>query len=351
MSAPAAAVRLARVPRSALLLPALGVLLVAAVLVNVATGAVTIAPDQVLTSVLAQVGLAESPGPQLDGVLWAIRVPRVVLACLVGAGLGVAGASLQGVFRNPLADPGLLGVSSGAAVGAVGAIVLGLGPLTLAALPFAAFLGGLVAVVAAYAVARHDGRTEVLTLVLAGVAVNAVAGGVIGLLTYLADDAELRTITFWSLGSLGGATWRSVAQAAPFVVVGTVLLTRSGRTLNVLVLGDREARHLGLAPERSRLRIVALTALVTGAAVAVSGIVGFVGLVVPHLIRLLVGPDHRLLLPASALAGASVLLLADLLARMLVIPAELPLGVVTALVGGPFFLWLLVRTRRSGSWG
>jgi iron complex transport system permease protein len=191
-----------------------------------------------------------------------------------------------------------------------------------------------------------------VTLILAGIAINAIAGAATGIFFFLANDVQLRTIVFWTLGSLGGATWRSVWAVLPFIALGLVLLPRWGRQLNLLVLGDREARHLGVETERLRFVMVGLAALITGAAVAVAGIIGFVGLIVPHIIRLIAGPDHRLLLPASALTGATLLLFADLAARTLVLPRELPLGVVTALVGGPFFLWLLHRTRREhGGWG
>jgi len=340
--------------RAALLLPGLVVLLLAAVIVSAGSGAVRIAPAQVIAILAEHAGLHldVAVSPQQDAVLWNIRLPRIVMAGLVGAALALAGAVLQGVFRNPLADPSLVGVSSGAALGAVAAIVAGVAPIGLASLPVAAFVGGMLAMFGVYGFARHEGRTEVVTLILAGIAVNAIAGAITGLFIFVADDVQLRTIVFWTLGSLGGSTWRSVWSVAPFIAVGLLLLPRWGRQLNLLVLGEREARHLGVDTERLRFVLVALAALITGSSVAVAGIVGFVGLVVPHIIRLIAGPDHRLLLPASALAGASLLLLADLAARTLVLPRELPLGVVTALAGGPFFLWLLHRTRREhGGWG
>jgi iron complex transport system permease protein len=340
--------------RVALLVPALVVLLVAAVLVNAGSGAVRIAPLQVIAIVLDHAGLSIDVAvtPQQDAVLWNIRLPRIVLAALVGGALALAGAVLQGVFRNPLADPSLVGVSSGAALGAVAAIVVGFTPFGLASLPVAAFVGGMLAMLAVYGFARQGGRTEVVTLILAGIAINAIAGAATGIFFFLADDVQLRSIVFWTLGSLGGATWRSVWAVLPFIGTGMLLLPRWGRQLNLLVLGEREARHLGVNTEAMRFLLVALAALITGASVAVAGVVGFVGLVVPHIIRLIAGPDHRLLLPASALAGATLLLLADLAARTLVLPRELPLGVVTALAGGPFFLWLLHRTRQAhGGWG
>lgn len=354
-SRPRAAVR--SLPRPGVrvtLFPALVLLLVGAVLLNAGLGAVRIGPLQTLAVILRHIGIETDVAvtPRDDAVLWAIRLPRIALTLLIGAGLGLSGAVLQGVFRNPLADPGLIGVSSGAALGAVTAIILGLTPLGLATLPLAAFAGGLLAALAVYGFARHEGRTEVVTLLLAGIALNAIVGALIGLLTFLADDRQLRTIVFWSLGSTGGATWSQVAAVLPFIALGLLVLPRWDRRLDLLVLGEREARHLGVDTERTKLVLVGVAALMTGAAVAVAGIVGFVGLVVPHMMRMIGGPRHRTLLPASALAGASLLLLADLVARTVALPRELPLGVVTALAGGPFFLWLLHRTRRlHGGWG
>lgn len=339
--------------RRGLLLPVLLALLAAALVANLGVGAVAIAPGQVVAILADRLGihLPVTYTAGQESVLTAIRAPRVVLCGLGGAVLASSGAALQGVFRNPLADPGVIGVSSGAAVGAVGAIVTGLAPFGGATTALAAFLCGLAAALLGYAVARHEGRTEVLTLVLTGVAVSAIGGAVVGLLTYLADDAALRTIVFWTMGSFGGATWPSVLAAAPLLLAACLALPWFGRALNALVLGEREARHLGVHPERVRLGVLALAALGTGACVALCGLVGFVGLVVPHLIRLVAGPDHRLLVPASALGGAALLLGADLLARTAVAPAELPVGVVTALAGGPFFLFLLLRTRRRhGGW-
>ena len=217
---------------------------------------------------------------------------------------GVAGASLQGVFRNPLAEPGVIGVSSGAAVGAVAAIVLGISIFGMTGIAVAAFASSLVATAVVYLVARTQGQTEVTTLILAGIAVNATAGAMTGLLTFIADDDQLRSITFWMLGSVGGATWPVVTSVAPLFILGLALLPFWASSLNLLNLGDREARHLGVSTERVHLSVIVLCALVTGAAVSVAGIVGFVGLVVPHVIRLIAGPDHRFLLPARAyLAG------------------------------------------------
>jgi iron complex transport system permease protein len=338
----------------------LAVLLALCVLLNLGLGAVRIAPLEVVGIVLERVGvdLGVDADARQRAVLLAIRSPRVVLGALVGAALAVAGAAIQGLFRNPLADPGLIGVSSGAALAAVAVIVLGgavgalQGTLGVWLLPAAAFAGGLAVTLFVYAVSTRDGRTDVATMLLAGVAINAVAGAGTGLFVFVADDAQLRDITFWSLGSLGGATWQTLGVAGPLMLASIVLLPRLAVGLNAFLLGEAEAGHLGVNGELVKIATVFLAAAAVGAAVSVSGIIGFVGLVVPHLVRLSAGPDHRLLLPASALLGASLLLLADLFARTVVVPTELPIGVVTSLVGGPFFLWLLLRgRRRMGGFG
>ena len=331
----------------------LAALLLVAVLLNAGIGAVQVSPAQVATVLLERIGIATGVevDVQREQVVWGIRMPRIVLALCVGAGLGMAGASLQAIFRNPLADPGLIGVSSGAALGAIALIIAGIAPLGWASLPLAAFAGALVLTLVVYGLARSDGSTQVVTLILTGVAMNSIAGGLIGLASFMADEAQLRSIVFWTLGSLAGATWRAVLPVALATVCGLLLLPRYSRTLNLIVLGEREAFHLGVDTERVRLIVIALATLIAGAGVAVAGIVGFVGLVVPHLLRIVIGPDHRFLLPASAIGGAILLLGADLVARTIVTPAELPLGVVTALIGGPYFLYLLRRTtREQGGW-
>ena len=346
-------VGLRRIPAS-VLLPGLSVLLLVAVIVSAGIGAVEISPAQVVAIIGDRLGLdlGVSYGLQEEAVLWSIRLPRVVLGVFVGAGLAVAGATLQGIFRNPLADPGLIGVASGASLGAVAAIVLGISAAGAATLPLVAFVGGLVATIVVYLLARFDGRTEVVTLLLTGLAVNAIAGAGIGFLLFLADDQQLRDVVFWTLGSLGAATWPLVVAVIPCFVIALVAAGIFWRPLNLMLLGEREAQHLGVETERVRLALIGACALGTGAAVAVAGIVGFVGLIVPHLVRLVAGPDHRVVLPASALLGGSLLLFADLGARTVAVPAELPLGVVTALLGGPFFLWLVRHTRRAhGGWG
>ena len=335
------------------LIPALLVLLLVACVIAAGSGAYSIAPAEVLGSIAHRLGLGIGPVPDAlgDDVLWEIRFPRIVLAVLVGASLGCAGAAMQGSFSNPLAEPGVVGVSAGAAVGAVAQIVIGFSFGGTWSTVFAAFVGGLITVLLVYSSARANGRTEVVTLVLVGIAVNALTGAIIGLLTFYSNDAELRSITFWSLGSLAQATWAKVAVIAPITIVGVVLANLFAKQLDLLSLGERTARHLGVNVERLRISMLVVVAILTASAVAVSGIIQFVGLVIPHIVRGLSGPGHRLLMPASALAGATILVIADLVARTIASPAEVPLGVLTALVGSPFFLWLLRKTRSSqGGW-
>ncbi|MET1081363.1 MAG: iron chelate uptake ABC transporter family permease subunit [Pseudomonas sp.] len=288
---------------------------------------------------------------QAELILGQIRLPRTLLGLAVGAVLALSGVAMQGLFRNPLADPGLVGVSSGAALGAAIAIVGGSawGGLPPAVAPYllsiCAFAGGLGVTALVYRLGRRDGRTSVATMLLAGIALTALAGAVIGLFTYLADDATLRSLTFWNLGSLNGASYARLWPLLLVTVTVALWLPWRARGLNALLLGESEARHLGFEVERLKRELVFCTALGVGAAVAAAGMIGFIGLVVPPLVRLLVGPDHRVLLPASALAGASLLLFADLIARLALAPAELPIGIVTAMLGAPFFIYLLLRSR------
>ena len=285
-------------------------------------------------------------------VLWDIRLPRLLTGMLVGAALAVSGAVLQGLFRNPLADPGLVGVSAGAGLGAITAIVLGgLLPPALAAtagpwlVPVAAFGGGWGAVLLLYAMATRGGHTSVATLLLGGIALGALAGAVSGVLVYMADDDQLRDLTFWGMGSLAGASWTKLLATAPLMALALLAAPSLARGLNALALGEAAAAHLGLPVERLKRHAILTVACAVGAAVAVSGGIGFVGLVVPHLLRLATGPDHRGLLVNAALLGATLLLLADGISRILIAPAELPIGIVTAVMGAPVFLAILLRRR------
>lgn len=285
-------------------------------------------------------------------VLLDIRLPRVLLGMVVGASLAVSGAVMQGLFRNPLADPGLVGVGAGAGLGAILAIVLGgLLPPALAGLfgwhlvPLAAFFGGWLTTLLLYRIATRQGRTSVATMLLAGIALAAILSAVAGLLILRANDTQLRDLTFWGLGSLAGANWPKLAVAAPIMILALLYAPWLARGLNALALGEAAAGHVGIRVQRVKNRAILTVAAATGAAVAVSGGIAFVGIVVPHLLRLASGPDHRWLLINSGLLGAVVLLLADMAGRTAIAPAELPIGIVTAMLGGPFFLWVLLRNR------
>jgi iron complex transport system permease protein len=281
-----------------------------------------------------------------------IRMPRVAMGALIGAALAVSGAVMQGLFRNPLADPGLIGVSAGAALGAVAMIVLGatvLAPVAafagIYALPLAAFIGGLAVTFLLYGISTRQGQTWVATMLLAGIALAALANAMLGLFIFMADDRQLRDITFWNLGSLAGATWTKIWAIGPIIAVTLAVAPFLARGLNGLSLGEAGARHLGVQVQRLKYVAIFTVAAAAGASVAVSGGIGFVGIIVPHLLRLAIGPDNRFLLPAAALGGACLLLVADAIARTIVAPAELPIGIVTAAAGAPVFLWILLRRR------
>ncbi|MFM2113305.1 MAG: hypothetical protein RL643_263 [Actinomycetota bacterium] len=334
-------------------LPAVAVFLVALLtittLLSLATGAFRISLSD-LFGIIGDGPSRDSSEAVAHNVFWQVRLPRIVLAVIVGASLAVAGVIMQGIFRNPLAEPATVGVSAGAAVGAVIAIIVGLNQLPLG-VQLAAFLGGTLSTALVYVLSRSDGKTEVVTLILTGIAINAFAGAVIGFAVFVADDDEIRSVTFWSLGTLGLATWKAVGVVIPLALLGMAMSAKFARVLDTLALGDRPATHLGVRVEPVRLQAIAVVGLLASSAVAATGMIAFVGLLVPHIMRIVLGPRHRHLLWTAALLGASVTLLADLAARSLLSPAELPLGVVTALIGAPFFLLLLRSTRRSqGGW-
>ena len=318
---------------------------------SITTGASNASIIDVIASMAT--GSADSALSNRDRiVIFDIRLPRAILGFLIGGGLAVSGAVMQGLFRNPLADPGLIGVSAGSSLGAVAMIVLGGGVLAPVAhlfgifsLPIAAFIGGLVTTVLLYRVATRHGQTSIATLLLAGIALGSLALAATGILIYMADDRQLRDLTFWSMGSLAGSTWSKVIGAGPIIVLSLLPLPFMARGLNALTLGEAAAFHMGVAVQRLKNVAIVSVAAAVGASVAVSGGIGFVGIVVPHILRMIIGPDHRFLLPASALLGGSLLIVADVVARTIVSPAELPIGILTAGVGGPFFLWMLLRQR------
>lgn len=320
-------------------------LLVAAVVLGLLSGPVSIAPGKLLELFSRQADMDVR-------ILQDLRLPRVLLAMLAGACLASCGAVMQGLFRNPLADPSLIGVSSGASLGASAVIFFGgvgflSGVFELTAIAAGAFIGGLVATALVYRLASTITGTSVSTMLLAGIAITALSGAATSLFGFFADNEMLRRISLWQMGNLDSANWSRVGIIAVAVLPLMVLLPREGRALNAILLGESEARHLGIAVESLKRRLILLTALGVGVAVAVSGVVAFVGLIVPHLVRLMIGPDHRYLIPGSAILGAVLLLLADTGARSLMAPAELPTGVVTALLGAPFFVALLLQQRRK----
>ena len=344
-----------RLYRSSRMLAGVGgiALLLILLLIAIVSGPIGIPVPDVLAILMKWAGI-ESGIPYAQRhylVLTGIRLPRALLSALVGAAFGVSGALLQGMFRNPLASPTLIGTSSGAMAGAAGFIVfagvLGLPEfLRDSGLPLAAFGGACLATLLVYRLATRSGRTYVGTLLLAGIAVNALVLSIVGFLMTLADDAQLRSITFWNLGGLGGNGWQSVWISAVCILPVILWSMRLALPLNALLLGEREARHLGVPVRRITTLCVLLPALAVGASVSVSGNIQFVGLVIPNLVRLLGGPDHRLVIPASALAGGMLMVAADTLARIVVAPAELPVGILTAAIGAPFFLYLLIRDWR-----
>ena len=352
MSQPESSRRRVRV-RSVILSSVLVLILIAAVMVSAVIGQLQIGAIEVVGSLLKWMGISTSWAPSdpvVEATLQVVRFPRIVMALAVGAALAVAGALMQAVFGNPLAEPGVVGVSSGAALGASTAIVFGIsaggGGVALLA-----FLGGLGATLLVYAVARAGGRTEVVTLLLTGIAINAFAQAGLAFVLFLADTASREQIVFWQLGSLAGSVWSEVAIVAPVLILGTIVAVLLASQLDLLALGERNARHLGVDVEALRIIAIVLVALLTGVAVAFAGIIAFVGLVVPHIIRMALGPAHRGLLVASAVGGGALLAIADLLTRTLVAGADLPIGMLTALVGGPFFFGLLYQQRRrSGGW-
>ena len=317
-------------------------------LASLSMGPVEIPPGRVAAIVLAAVGLDLGGFDKTEQlVIEQIRLPRIVVGALVGMALGVAGATMQGLFRNPMADPGIIGVSAGGALGAVIAIAAGLTGLFFLALPAFAFAGALTAAFLVYGIAAVGGRFSMATLLLAGVAVNAFLGAsVSAIVTMLPENGALRETLFWLSGGLEGRSWEHVRVAAPLVLGGAAVMTMMARDLNLLMLGDDEARSMGVRVGAARPALLAAAALATGAAVAVSGAIAFVGLVTPHVLRLTLGPDQRVLIPMSALGGATFVILADTVARTLVQPAELRVGVLTAFVGAPFFVLLLIRNKR-----
>jgi iron complex transport system permease protein len=324
------------------------ILLPVAGLVSMTVGTVNISLLDAFNAALGQ-----SNSLQIESILFDIRLPRILLAVFVGAVLASTGAVMQGLFRNPLADPSLIGVSSGASVGAslmivtAGGFIQGGALVGLSLVAVGAFIGGFAATLLVYRLATSGIGTSVTTMLLAGIAIGALAGALNSLLTYFSDNDMLRQISLWQMGNLSGASWLKVGIMGAVAILLMLLFPRDSRALNALLLGESEARHLGIDVQQVKRRLIVLTALGVGVSVALAGLVGFVGLIMPHIVRLAIGPDHRWLVPASALAGATLLVIADSLARIVVIPAELPTGILTALLGAPFFVALLLQQRKE----
>lgn len=339
-----------------LLLALLFVLLIAACILSICVGAVKISASEFWSIIAYRTGVSDQIGfaPQQEAVFLNIRLPRVLLGALVGGTLAIAGAALQGLFRNPLAEPGLIGISSGASLFAVIIIVLEQRYFSFMtatfgyyALAIAAFIGACITTFVVYRLAVGNGKADITTLLLAGIAINALAGSFTGLLTYMATDDQLRNITFWTLGSLGGASWRTLGGIVPFVVVSLVALPFFAKPLNALALGESQAGHMGINVGLIKKLIVVAATLGVGASVAVSGMIGFIGLVIPHILRMAFSADHRLVIPGSALLGAAVMVLADVVARTIFAPAELPIGILTAIIGAPVFIYIILVERRK----
>ncbi len=334
-----------RAASPAVVLPLLTAVLVLAVWLGTSLGSAPLPLSQSFAAVIGQ------PAPALvRDIVWELRLPRVIVAGAVGTGLAVVGCVLQGLFRNPMADPGVLGVSAGAGLGAVIAIYAGLGAVSLWTLPGIAFAGALLTALSVYALATRGGRTPVLTLLLAGIAVGSLLTSGIGLVMILGGETQVQTMLLWLMGGFGGETWQQVGIAVPLVLAGSAACFLFARELNILATGEEAARGVGVPVEWTKRILLALCALVTAVGVSVSGTIGFVGLMVPHMLRLVVGPDHRRLLPACAIGGAAFLILADLGARLVIRPAEISVGVITSFLGVPFFLYLL-RRQRAGLGG
>ncbi len=340
--------------RRAVVFTVLAVLLFGGIVASFALGQLPISPAELAGSLLRGIGIENAwapTDPLVEGTIWQIRLPRIALSILVGALLAAAGAIMQAIFGNPLAEPGVVGVSAGAALGAAAAIAFGASALGNWSIAAAAFVGGFLATIVVYATARSRGRTEVVTLLLTGIAVNAFASAGLALILFATDTASREQIIFWQLGSLNGSRWIDVlivvTAGAPAVTVAIGL----ARRYDLLALGERTAGHLGVRVERLRILSIVLVALLTGVAVAFVGIIAFVGLVVPHLVRMVLGPSHRGLIAGSLIGGAALMVWADLAARTIVPASDLPIGLLTALIGGPFFFWLIRRNRaKAGGW-
>ncbi len=332
------------------------VILIISTVLSVGIGPLQVSAIQSIAILLKPLGIHISSGytDQQEIVVTVIRLPRVIFGMFIGATLAMCGTAIQGLFRNPLADPALIGISSGAALFTVVMIVLGVhifqdlfNTLGTYVLSIAAFAGAFLTTILIYRISQAGGKTIVSTMLLAGIAISAMAAAGTGVMTLIANDAQLRTITFWNLGSLGGATWVNVGVLVPLCLICIVGLPALSKSLNALVLGETNASHLGINVESLKTKVILLTALGIGVCVSMSGIIGFVGLVTPHIVRKIIGPEHRQVFVASGLLGAVLLVVADLVCRTVAAPVEIPIGIATSLIGAPFFLYLLLKERKT----
>lgn len=338
-----------RISRRPIILAALAGLVLVVVILELTMGPVSLSLNDILLAITG-----EAP-PAAQAIITQIRAPRVVTGLCVGVGLALAGSAMQGLLRNPLADPGLIGVTGGASLGAVTVIVLGevlfsgvTNVFRPYLLPIAATIGAGLATAFVFAVARRGGQISVATLILAGVAINSIAGAAIGTLVYMSDDRQLRDLTFWTMGSLARSDWTVVAVTLGVTIVCSLAFLRLSRALDLFQLGERAAFHTGLDVERIKFRVGVLTAILVGTVTAAAGPIGFIGLMAPHMARMILGPGHKWMMPAAALIGTVLILTADLGVRMAVPPAEPPIGIATSLIGGPFFLYLLLTQMKKG---
>lgn len=329
-------------------------LIFSSALLLIGLSSITVGPMNIgfLDSIQSLLLQSEALAPHINLVIHEIRLPRTVLCMLVGAILAICGTVMQGLFRNPLAEPGIIGVSAGASLGAAFAIVLFSGVsasypqfMNLTAIPIFAFLGGALTTITVYHLGTSKMGTSVTIMLLAGVAISALSGAGIGYMNFVADDQMLRDLTLWSMGSLAGANWSNIALCGITLFLLLAIFSKKSMALNALLLGEAEANHLGISVQKLKRQLIILTAMGVGVTVSVAGMIGFIGLVIPHLGRMLAGPDHRTLLPISALLGALLLTVADMYSRIAVSPAELPVGIVTALIGAPFFMFLLFQQK------
>jgi len=332
------------------IIPLMIVVLVVLIIAAMAIGTVYVPMDAIIKIILNKLGLANSSGFDFSqfAIIFYVRMPRVLAAVLIGAALSTVGAVMQGMFRNPMADPGIIGVSSGAGLGAVAAMALGLSTTSIFFLPIFASIGAIAASLIIFTLSLKGGKVGVFTLILSGIAVSTFFGAITSMILSFVSKDSVHEYLFWAMGNLSSIRWESIQIVFIPIIIGVLILITFARDLNVMLLGEEEAQSVGVNSSRIRMLILLVASITTAAAVCTSGPISFVGLIVPHIMRIILGPDHRLLLPASAVAGSIFLVVCDLIARTVFIPIEINVGIITSLVGAPYFLFLLVRSRKEG---